>query len=285
MADSVDIAAADLVAGVAGDTAGRVVGAVKAAVDDVVSDIAADSVHPLAEGGVRFEEVYARMKAAEEREREKDARLARLEGAMQARQPQQVQFTSEQAADFLQAKVDRGELTPMQAANALSKLNAQQAAVNTTMQAVQMQQLNARLASASQEVNTYIEKVPALRNNASLEFAKVSEAAYALSDDMGLPVSDLRVQRAALRQVYGGLDRMASAAGARRESREASLPHTETHVGGSAGKVAAKGDEAWKKDVPAEYLAFWEKRGYSAERMKQEAPYVTRVPRKVPVQR
>src|SRR3990167_1016645 len=91
-----------------------------------------ETPHPLEEGGVRFNEVYARMKAAEDREREKDARLARLEGIAQAHQPQAgpVVYTHQQ----LQQAVDQGLITPMFASDVLSRQNATAAATQTAMQ-------------------------------------------------------------------------------------------------------------------------------------------------------
>src|SRR3990167_9824030 len=175
-----------------------------ATTEATTQETAQETVHPLQPGGARFEEVYARMKQAEER-------AARFEGALtQATQQRQQQPQSAYVTpDQLQALIDRGQITPMQATDFLSKQNAQLAATQTTTAAIQMTQLNAKVQAAATEVNQFIEKVPTLRNTASPEFQKVAEAAYALSDDMGLDVKDFRVQRAALRQVYGSLDRVA----------------------------------------------------------------------------
>ena len=89
--------------------------------------------HPLAEGGTRFNEVYARMKQAEER-------AARIEGmlAQQQRPQTQPQYTPEQVAAYLQQQVDRGEITPMQGSNALSQFNAQRIANLTAVQTIQL---------------------------------------------------------------------------------------------------------------------------------------------------
>lgn len=243
-------------------------------------------IHPLAEGGARFNEVYARMKQAEERATRAEAERAAVL-VQQQRQTQQSQaqpFTPEQAAAYLQQQVDRGQMTPMDATNALSQFNARRIANETAVQVQQITQLNTRLQAASVEVQQYIEKVPALRNNASPDFAKVSDAAYALSEDMNLPVSDLRVQRAALRQVYGSIEKMAQASTVRAATRDASLPHVETGAGGRPTGAPAKADDGLK-GISQKYIDFWTKRGYTRERMIEEAKYVDREPRTVRVQR
>ena len=234
--------------------------------------------HPLEPGGSRFNEVYARMKQAEER-------AARVEGMYQqslnqARaqqtQPQQpVTYTPQQ----LQQAVDQGLITPMAATDILSRQNAQAAAFTTTVQAAQVTALNAKLQQASTEVTQYLAKVPALRDQTSADFQKVSEEAYRLSDDMNLPVTDLRVQRAALRTVYGSLEHMSATTHARQQSRDASLPHVESNLGRATPTTGIKADPL--KDVPKEYLDYWKRRGYTQAQMVEEAAYVTRTPRKV----
>lgn len=233
--------------------------------------------HPLAEGGARFNEVYARMKAAEDR-------AARMEGALSQLQrpvPQpQIQLTSENVAAHLQTQVDRGEITPMQAANVLSQFNAQRAANQTAIQVEQQRAFNTQMQEAANEVDQYILKVPALRDTSSPEFQKVSAAAHRVSRRMGLPVTDFRVQQTALEGVYGGLDKIAAVGNARQRSRESSLPHTESGVG-STGRAVVTGDDALK-GVSQKYIDFWNKKGYTRERMVEEAKYITREPRSVP---
>lgn len=228
-----------------------------------------EPVHPLAPGGARFEEVYARMKQAEER-------AARMEGALQQAQTQQrpaqqtpTYFDSTQ----LQALVDQGRITPMQAADVLSRQNAQQAATQTTIAAIQAQQLNAKIVSAFGEVNQYIDKVPSLRDSSSQDFQRVSQEAYHVAEDMSLPVTDGRVQRVALRAVYGPLDKLAAANVARQQSRDASLPHTESSAGSGGGSQTGKTPDPLK-DVDPAYIKFWQGRGYTREQMVEESKYI-----------
>jgi len=229
-----------------------------------------EAPHPLQPGGARFEEVYSRMKQAEER-------AARMEGMLQqAQQQQRPQQTGPVYVDpnQLQALVDQGRITPMQAADILSKQNAQAAATQTTLQAVQMQTLATKLQAAKTEVDQYISKVPSLRDNNSQEFQKVADEAYRLSEDMGLPVTDLRVQRAALRATYGSLERMTASSQRRQQSRTDSLPHVETRTGGVRTPAAQTNGADPLKDVDPTYISFWERKGYSREQMIEEAQYI-----------
>jgi len=237
--------------------------------------------HPLAEGGARFNEVYARMKAAEAAAAQANERIARLEGAAQARQQPVQQYTSEQVADYLQNQVDRGAMTPMQAANALSQFNAQRTAQSVVAQTVQMQTVGSKMQAALNEVNQYVAKIPALKDTSSKAFQAVSEAANRISDDLGFPVTDVRVQRQALREAFGSLERLAAAEQTRQQSRGDSLPHVEVTPGGVRNPVKPNAAADALKDVPPEYIAFWKKRGYTEEQMKAEAAYVKRPPRRV----
>lgn len=233
-----------------------------------------EEIHPLEEGGVRFNEIYARMKAAEDRERAKDERLARLEGQAQALRQPPLQQPTVYTPQQLQQAVDQGLVTPMVAADILARQNAETAAIRTVAQAEQLRQANDRLKSAGTEVNQYMDRIPSLRDTNSPEFRRVADAAYRISDDMGLPVTDLRVQRVALREVYGSLDRMANTSQEREASRRASLPHVETSLGGTRPMGAPQSADAWKKDIPQVHLDHWKRRGYTDDQMKEEAKYI-----------
>ena len=231
--------------------------------------------HPLEEGGVRFNEVYRQMKEERDARQRAEAEAAALR--TQYRQPAQPQqFTSEQIASYLQTQVDQGQITPMAAANALSQFNARKAATETAMQVEGYRVQANKLQAAGAEVNAYMDRVPALRDTNSADFAKVRDAAYEASEDMGLPVTDLRVQRVALKQVYGSLSKMAKVEGDREQSRRASLPHTETATNGGQRVPAKGGDTAWKEGIPDKQMKYWKERGYTEQQMKDEARYVKR---------
>jgi exonuclease VII large subunit len=210
--------------------------------------------------------------------RQAEDRAARMEGMLaaqqQARPQPQPTGPVYVAPEQLQALVDQGRITPMQAADILSKQNAQAAATQTTMQAVQLQGLATKLQAAKNEVDQYIAKVPSLRDNTSQDFQRVAEEAYRLSEDMNLPVTDFRVQRAALRAAYGSLEKIAATQQARQQSRDASLPHVETRTGGRPAQTAAGNGADPLKDVDPTYIQFWERRGYTREQMIDEAQYI-----------
>lgn len=225
--------------------------------------------HPLEQGGERFEQVYARMKQAEQEARDTRDRLARAEGQLQTMQrpvqPQQATYTPDQ----LQALVDRGQITPMQAADVLAaQRSVQSAGIIAQQQAIAM-----KTQSALKEVNEYIDKMPQLGSTGSSEFQKVARAAYEIAEDMGLPATDPRVQRQALRVTFGTLDKVARVASGTEAGRRASIPHSESGSGGEPAP-AVKSDEALK-GVPARYLNFWKSKGYTPKRMAEEAALLT----------
>jgi len=150
----------------------------------------ADTPHPLAPGGPRFEEVYRQMKEEREARQRLEAEAAALRQLLQPRAPQQPQFYTPQQ---LQVAVDQGQITPAVMADILARQHAQQFAMQTTIAAEQMRQQNEKLQRASAEVNQFIDKIPALRDNTSAEFQKVAKVAYEAADDMNLPVTDARV--------------------------------------------------------------------------------------------
>ena len=232
--------------------------------------------HPLEPGGKRFQEVYGDWRREQQaRERaEQEAAALRAQVASQQR-PQgpvgPVIYTPQQ----LQQAVDQGLVTPMVAADILSRQNSEAAATRTALQVEQARTLAQKQQAAGTEVNQYIDRIPALLDRGSQEFRKVEQAANSISDEMGLPVTDLRVQRRALREVYGTLDRITQANTDRESSRRASLPHVESTPGGTRNPGTQKVDDAWKKDVPGRYFEFWKKQGYSEARMKDEAKYIT----------
>ena len=227
--------------------------------------------HPLEPKGPRFEEVYGQMKDY----RREVEQLRAEKAAWNVQQQRQQQPQAPQYIDprVLQASIDQGRMTPMEAADILSKQNAQIAATQTTMQAVQYQTLAGKLQSAKVEVDEYISKNPALRDNSSQDFQRVAEEAFRLSDDMGLPVTDLRVQRAALRAAYGSLGKMQSQQQSREQSRSASIPPVDTRAGGGPVRGQAQSSDPFK-DIDPQYVEFWKRRGYTQEQMIEEAKYI-----------
>lgn len=218
----------------------------------------------------RFKEVYARMRQAEQDRVDLQGRLTRLEAAAaRPTAPVQPQYrTPEQ----LQALVDAGQMTPLQAADVVAFQRASMGS-RATIQQIHQDNLNQ---AALDEVNRYIEKMPSLGDAASKEFREVSAAAHAYSAEVGLPVTDPRVQRRALRETFGLLEKVAKVE-TRMGQRE--IPHSET--GGGGGRTPLTPADTPLKGVSQKYIDYWTRRGYTKEQMIEEAKFVSKEPRTV----
>ena len=186
---------------------------------------------------------------------------------MQERTPpahtQQPQFYT---ADQLQAAVDSGRITPAKMAEQL----AWQAKETAKREIKTEWQTDQRRSSAVSEVNQYLDKIPALGTPGSPEHARVRRAAVEIADDMGLDLSDPRVQRLACRQALGTLDRIAKTS----DLREFDRKHADTHVETQGGGGTRQPSSDPLKHVPKALMDHWKKLNYSPERMKGELPYI-----------
>lgn len=219
--------------------------------------------HPLEEGGVRFNEVYGRMKAAEARSTLLEQQLAAKAAEPVKPAVQQPQFYS---ADQLQTAVDQGKITGAQMAAQL----AWQAKEEAKREIKQELTGDSRRQSALAEVNQYVEKLPALNDHTSPEFQRVSRAAYEIAEDMGRSVGDPVVQRMALRQELGTLAKLVKVDAARDFDRRNADVATET--GGGGGRTAPSKDPL--KDVPRGLKEHWDRLGYTKEQRLAEVPYI-----------
>ena len=227
--------------------------------------------HPLAPGGVRFEEVYREAKQAKSENQDLRERLARLEGAAAVKPAAEAPkfYTPQQ----LQGMVDRAEITPAIMADQLAWQRASEAR-RATLDDVKTYE---RAQGALREVEQYLAKLPALHDRSSSDFTRVAQAARDIAQDTGREVSDPVVQRLALRATYGPLDRLAAAAQTREAARQQTDPFAES--GGGGGQHASTPTPL--KDVPKEYLEHWKTLGYTQAQMIEEAAFVRRTPRRV----
>lgn len=211
-------------------------------------------VHPLEPGGERFEQVYARMRTAEA---DRDAYRRQLETRPAPATPPAAPqtYTPQQ----LQTMVDAAQITPAQMAAQLV-IQGKAEAKAEMRQEWQTQQRSGR---ANDEVREYLKRAPALMNPSSAEFAKVSSAAWEIADELGLEVQDPRVQRRALREVMGALDKVPTV------STRAPAPYAETQSGG--GSSTQRPAESIFKGIPEWQLAYWRTQGYSQKDMEAEA--------------
>ena len=226
-----------------------------------------ETPHPLQPGGVRFEEVYGKWKAEE-----RAAQMLREENDRLRTQPQAPQTQSQTpqfyTQDQLQKFVDEGKISLAQMSGQLA-LQAKELA-KQEMRAELAQ--TSRVTSAQAEINEYISKLPKLNDTASPEFQKVTRVAWEIAGELGLDVKDARVQKRALREAFGPLDRITSAERTREYDRRHADTHTET--GGGGGTRQTQADPL--KNVEPARIEFWKSRGYTREQMIEEARFIRR---------
>ena len=198
-------------------------------------------------------------------------RVARLEGEAASKaqttqqQTPQTQFYTQ---DQLQKFVDEGKISLAQMSGQLA-LQAKELA-KQEMRAELAQ--TSRVTSAQAEINEYISKLPKLNDTASPEFQKVTRVAWEIAGELGLDVKDARVQKRALREAFGPLDRITSAERTREYDRRHADTHTET--GGGGGTRQTQADPL--KTVEPARIEFWKSRGYTREQMIEEARFIRR---------
>lgn len=222
--------------------------------------------HPLEPGGRRFSEVYGEMKDARREAQDLRERLARLEGAQAAQQrpaqqPQAQFYTAEQ----LQAAVDRGVITP---AKMSEQLAWQQTQLSEQRLRQQIEQ-ESKAKEAYREVESYIDKVPALRKQDSPEMLRVAREAREIADEMGRHINDPVVQRRALRAVFGSLEQVSKVT----RAPERGNSNRDTGTSGLGG-VAASAKKDPLKGVPQHYIDHWKRMRYTPEQMAEEAKYI-----------
>lgn len=217
----------------------------------------------------RLGKYAARTREAENQVKEYAERLARLEGQAsvlarpaQAPPPPQQTYTPQQ----LQELVDQGRITPALMADQIAYQRQQQG--NQELLKTLAQQR--RTEAAMGEVNQYITKMPALSQTTSAEFRKVAAAAHEIADEMGLPIQDARVQRRALRETFGSLDKLAEVGKAREFDRENADTHAASGSGGGRTEPRVKDKLA---GIPPEQIAFWKAKNYSQKMMEDEAVF------------
>lgn len=224
-----------------------------------------ERTHPLEPGGVRFEEVVREKNELKAEANLLRSRLASLE-SQPKEQPKPVQTPTIYTTEQLQAAVDAGRITPAQLADQLAWQRAQE----VRQQVVAETALNQKRASAVAEVTQYLDRIPALNDPMSKDFLRASRVATEIAEDMGWDVRDPRVQRQALRQTFGPLERMADATRTRDYARD----HADTAIETRGGGRPAPSAKDPFKDVPALLMAEWKRLGYSVDQMKEELKYV-----------
>lgn len=212
--------------------------------------------HPLAEGGVRFNEVYGEMKAAKARADMLERQLAEAQAAKQAAVPAAQTYTPAQ----LQAMVDAGRITPAAMSDQIAWQRVQEGRQQMAQEWEQRQ--------LTQEAQTDIDRYLVAKPDA-LGDPRVLTAARQLMRETGWRETDPRLARRALREVYGAPDRIESTQRQQEASRQAG---TTGVVEGRAGGGMATGGNTNDplKGAPQYLVEFWDQMNYSKEQRLKE---------------
>ena len=224
--------------------------------------------HPLEPGGERFEEVI-RQKNEARADAEfwrKQAETLRVSQAQPVQpQPQKKVYTVQE----LEQARTAGQISDGQMMDILAYQRAQEARQQTVRDSL----TQSRQQEATREVREYLTTVPAAGNTSSPEFSKVAVSAYEIAEEMGLDVTDPRVQRRAFRETFGPLGKLASVNRAKDFSRSNADTHVESGGGGEPTRETNP-----LVNAPKQLVDHWKSLGYSEQRMKDELKYVN--PRK-----
>jgi hypothetical protein len=214
------------------------------------------AIHPLAEGGVRFNEVYGEMKAAKAKAEMLERQLADATAA----RSQPVAPATYTAAQ-LQAMVDAGKVTPMAAADQLSWQRAEESRVKGQQDAEHRQMTQ----EAQADIDRYLVAKPD-----ALGDPRVLTAARQLMRETGWRETDPRLARRALREVYGAPDRIEAAQRQQESSRQAGAGGpVEGRAGGGTASAAQAGNDPLK-GAPQYLTEFWDQMNYSREQRVKE---------------
>ena len=211
--------------------------------------------HPLAEGGVRFNEVYGEMKAAKAKAEMLERRIAEIETA-RTQPTAPVTYTAAQ----LQAMVDAGRVTPMAASDQLAWQRAEESRLRGQQDAEQRQ--------LTQEAQADIDRYLVAKPDA-LGDPRVLTAARQLMRETGWRETDPRLARRALREVYGAPERVETTQRQQEASRQAGAG---SPVEGRSGGGASGGGNANDplKGAPQYLTEFWDQMNYSREQRLKE---------------
>lgn len=212
--------------------------------------------HPLQPGGVRFEEVYGKWKAAEAerallREELERERTVKAEAATKAATPPT--FTVEQ----IRAALDAGQIDTTTASYYF--------AVQAKEQAIQEFEARQRVSRAVEDVQAYRAKVPGLADPTSETYQQVATTARELAAEMNRPVTDPIVQRRAVQMVVGPIEKVGARARAAEVDRQRSDPGG-VLTPGSGGGPAPKADPL--RGIPTQFREYHARQGADAAKIR-----------------
>ena len=215
--------------------------------------------HPLAEGGVRFNEVYGEMKAAKAKVEMLERQLVEGNAQRQTAQAQPAAQTYTPAQ--LQAMVDAGRITPAAMSDQIAWQRVQEGRQQMSQEWEQRQ--------LTQEAQADIDRYLVAKPDA-LGDPRVLTAARQLMRETGWRETDPRLARRALREVYGAPERVESAQRQQESSRQAGAGSpVEGRAGGGTASATQAGNDPLK-GAPQYLTEFWDQMNYSREQRVKE---------------
>jgi hypothetical protein len=226
---------------------------------------AAPEPHPLEPGGKRFNQIYARAKAAEEAAANLKIEMARLEERLKAREevPTENRQTIEQQ---LEAKVEAGEISQFAALRMLAEHYASKKVESSQKVLSEADKAERALTEAKIEIQKYITAAPSL---ADLSHERADDVRTAYNKLVGRGYKqDQTTELLALEQVFGSPERLKKS---RNPSDRSGAPVTS----GGGGIATTPKAKTGLEHVPARYVEYWKSRNYTQEQMLQEAKYLS----------
>ena len=221
--------------------------------------------HPLAEGGVRFNEVVAEKNQFKARVDALEREVAQVRADERARVTAQAPPPEKVwSAQELQGLIDAGRISPVQAADqvAYQRSKELEASLTRRLEATRISD------SAQQEVDAFLRRKPE-----ALDDPKVLAAGRDVMRETGWGPNDPRVAKRALREVYGSPEKIQTVTQAEGFSRR----HAETHVeAGGGGGLQPQNPKDPLAHVHQDWKDYWAKQGYSQAQMVKLSKYVTK---------
>ena len=236
-------------------------------------EVEPDKKHPLEEGGVRFNEVYAKWKQADADRQALAGQVDILNRQLQELSTKVTTTTSTQPQEvsvenILEAHAS-GRITDADKDRYIYTIAKRDAKKESLAEVNKAAVTGSTISRAQEGVAKYIDAFPSLRDNSSDDFKAVAREYQSLVND-GHP-DDVRTQHLAVKSVLGSLDRHMRSRGSDDLGRGGNSTFSET--GGGGGRDTTTGKDDPLKLIPKPQIEYWQKLGYTREMMLNEAKY------------
>lgn len=217
-----------------------------------------DKPHPLEPEGERFKQVWARAKAAEEREKRVEAELQRereerirYEERLKAAEATTATTAKEKAYNWQQLEdfIANGQMTRAQANEYRETVLKQEAAAEAERRVAAQLTATRRVERIQTDLDKYKALIPNVITPGTPERERVSQEYRYMVDVLGMP-NTVATELAAARAAFGelsALERSKAAAASTRENREGTMDTT------TAGSPASTKEDPLKKLTPREH--------------------------------